>query len=138
MIYSLVMMVYFLLLLFIYISKHLLKPPLQFRQWNRQHVFAYAIQYFNNTKLKLNYIFGVFGVLYTYMSVYMYICICILRLFILFRFDIPRYSHVQHTKLAICNKLMYVDYYQQTKWVKEIAREIHNAISRISKAQEHG
>ena len=38
-------------------------------------------------------------------------CLYILSLFISFRFDIPRYSHVQHTELAICNKLMYVDYY---------------------------
>ena len=39
------------------------------------------------------------------------IYIYILRLLIILRFDIPRYSHVQHTELAICNKLMYVDYY---------------------------
>lgn len=53
--------------------------------------------------------FGVFRVEYTYINVYTYVYI--LRLFILSRFDIPRYSYVQHTELAICNKLMYVDYY---------------------------
>ena len=46
-----------------------------------------------------------------YVVPFLLTCLYILSLFISFRFDIPRYSHVQHTELAICNKLMYVDYY---------------------------